>query len=135
MNIYVNGDLHIGKQIEKVENLHEHFYSSNTPPEPENIAEEDVSAMPSVFSTEQASTLFLKARDAGWLDEQWHPVISKGKAAILAHEIAVCLHLEAIWKPFEQFWGHKNMRQNYQKMLSYPNSGEFALHVRKTLER
>ena len=125
------GDVHIGTYIETYIN------HADTPTSKKNTTDVvpaiDASDLPAELTTDLAKQLLAKAQDAGWLDENYMPKVSKSKQALLAHEIAVILDLDVIWKPFEVFWQEKHLQQYYQKALQQSNTGDFLLLIRKNL--
>lgn len=81
--------------------------------------------LPTVFQSEEAQALLLKAQEAKLVDEQLQILISKPKAALLANEIADHLKLNPRWSPFEDLWNCKNLRNSYQQALESSSSSSF----------
>ena len=71
--------------------------------------------LPDDLNTPEAIDLLEKARQAGYLDDQYQPLISNTKSAMLADEIATRLKIRNRWKVFEQFWNRHDMyKDNYE---------------------
>ena len=69
--------------------------------------------LPEVLATEKAMALWRKAQQAGWIDENYQPKISRTQAAMLADAMAERLKIENKWKVFETLWQRKNMYRDY----------------------
>ena len=69
--------------------------------------------IPDVLATPEAMRLWRKAQKAGYVDEQFQPLISKPLSAVLAAEMARRLDIRDRWKPFELLWNRKNMFKDY----------------------
>lgn len=51
-------------------------------------------------------------------------LLSRSDAALLAGRIAEILNIEG-WKPFEQLWNRKNMRQDFLKAMGKKEASGF----------
>lgn len=132
MPINVMGDVHIGTYIETyINNADKPKSKKNTT---DVVPAIDTSVLPAELTTDLAKQLLTTAQNAGWLDENYMPLLSKSKQALLAHEIAVMLDLDIIWKPFEILWQEKHLQQYYQKALQQTNTGDFLLIIRKEFQ-
>ena len=110
------------------EYLHQFFYRL-TAPERQALIEFDIMLdlihqdifslkglnLPDDLNTPEAIDLLEKARQAGYLNDQYQPLISNTKSAMLADEIATRLKIRNRWKVFEQFWNRHDMyKDNYE---------------------
>ena len=82
-------------------------------------------SLPDVLNTEEARNLWQKAIDAGWVDENFQPLISRTQAALLADAMAKRLAIKEKWKVFELLWNRKNMYRDYYKALNLQQSLAF----------
>ena len=89
--------------------------------------------LPPSLSTDKAMVLWKKAQDAGYVDENYQPLISRTQAAILANAIAVQLNIKQRWKVFEKFWNRKNMRNDYYTALYQQQYSDFMDELKKNL--
>ena len=76
------------------------------------------SLLPESLATEEAMALWRKAQQAGWIDENYQPKISRTQAAMLADAMAERLKIENKWKVFETLWKRKYMRSDYNLALT-----------------
>ena len=119
LNIYKEGSQH----IDHVDN--QYFGYTPTPPkEMKNEAEEN-STLPEELRTEEAMKLWKIAQDAGYVDENFQPLVSRTQAALLANTIAKTLKIQKKWKVFETLWHRKNMYRDYYKALCLQQSLDF----------
>ena len=103
-------------------NLHIHLEASPLPspkgkgvyPAPQRRGE----LLPEVLRTEEAMRLWGKVREAGLVDEDFQPTISRTQAALLAFEMARRLGIKEKWKVFEDLWKRKNMYKDYYNALN-----------------
>ena len=82
-------------------------------------------ALPDVLSTEEAMALWEKVQRAGYVDENFQPLISRTQAALLADAMAGRLGIREKWKVFEVLWNRKNMYRDYYEALNQKKSLEF----------
>lgn len=87
---------------------------------------------PACLSTPKAMELWRKAMQEEWVDENWQPLLSRPDAALLAGRIADVLDIDG-WKPFEDFWGRKNMRQDYSKGMGKKEVTDFIDSLNRKL--
>lgn len=106
------GNLTINRYIEVHGDYHEHR------------GKQSESTIPNVFQTEEAQALFIKAQNAGLLDENLQPNTPKSEASLLAFEIARRLKLEPQWTPFEILWKCTNIRSDYYRAIETHKSGD-----------
>ena len=87
--------------------------------------------LPEVLATEKAMALWEKARAAGYVDDNYQPLISRTQAALLADAIAERLGIREKWKVFETLWNRKNMYRDYYKALNLQQSLAFQDEIKK----
>ena len=81
--------------------------------------------LPPELSTDKAMVLWQKAQDAGFIDEDYQPTISRTQSALLADAMAERLGIKEKWKVFEEFWHRNYMRSDYNLALSQQQSYDF----------
>ena len=86
---------------------------------------DSASSLPDVLATDRAMQLWESAREAGWVDEHFQPLLSRTLSAVLADRMASKLGLRNKWKVFEAFWKRNNMRTDYNDALDQKQYGEF----------
>ena len=73
--------------------------------------------LPEALSTEAAMTLWKKAQAAGWIDDNYQPLLSRTQAALLADAMAERLGIKEKWKVFETLWLRTKMYKDYYQAL------------------
>ena len=86
---------------------------------------EEKSETPAELQTEEARRLWDAARDAGWVDDDCQPLLSRSLSALLADRMATLLNIQNKWKVFESFWGMKGLRSAYNNALNQKQFDEF----------
>ena len=86
---------------------------------------ENARSLPEVLATEEAMRLWEKARQAGYVDECYQPLISRSQSALLADAMAERLGIKEKWKAFEELWQRKYMRNDYNLALTQRQSYKF----------
>ena len=81
--------------------------------------------MPEALSTEAAMALWEKAREAGYVDGDYQPLLSRSQSALLADEMAERLGIKEKWKVFETLWQRRNMYRDYHDALNQRQSLQF----------
>ena len=123
LNVYSSGSLH----VDHVDT--QNFYGDACPkPQIEKEKEkenEDTPTLPAALCTEQAMVLWHKAQAAGWIDDNYQPLLSRTQAALLADAMAERLGIKEKWKVFESFWHRKNMYKDYYNALNQQQSLAF----------
>ena len=125
LNIYGKGSLH----VDHVDN--QNFYGDACPkaktlPDPPCVGREKCTGeLPEVLRVDKAMVLWRKAQDAGYVDDNYQPLISRTQAALLADAIAVRLDIKEKWKVFEGLWNRKYMRSDYNLALTRMKSFNF----------
>jgi hypothetical protein len=82
-------------------------------------------ALPDVLATEAAMALWRKAQDAGYIDENYQPLLPRPKAALLADKMASLLGIRNKWQIFGSLWNRNNMRSDYNRALAQHQTLEF----------
>ena len=118
-NIYEKGSLH----VDHVDN--QNFYGDKWAKPQKEKGTYDASAMPASLCSEQAMILWKKAQDAGYVDANYQPLISRTQAALLADAMAERLGIKEKWKVFEGLWNRKNMRGDYTRAMNQQQSLSF----------
>ena len=133
-NVYSSGSLH----VDHVDT--QNFYGDACPkkktlPDPPCVGREkgdiDTPTLPAPLGTEQAMVLWRKAQAAGWIDDNYQPLLSRTQAALLADAMAVRLGIKEKWKVFEGLWNRKNMYRDYYKALNLQQSLAFQDEIKK----
>ena len=73
--------------------------------------------LPEALSTEAAMVLWKKAQKAGWVDDNFQPLLSRTQAALLADAMAERLGIKEKWKVFEALWLRTKMYKDYYQAL------------------
>ena len=90
-------------------------------------------ALPDVLSTEEAMAVWEKVKMAGYVNENYQPLISRTQSALLADAIAERLGIREKWKVFEALWNRKNMYRDYYKALNLQQSLDFQDEIKRML--
>ena len=131
LNIYGKGSLH----VDHVDT--QNFYGDACPktktlPSPPCVGrEKESSILPKVLATDEAMALWRKAQDAGYVDDNYQPLISRTQAALLADAMAVRLGIKEKWKVFESLWNRKYMRSDYNLALTRKGSLDFQDELKR----
>ncbi len=81
----------------------------------------------------EKSELWQKLKDAGLVDENGQPTVSRPEAALMADILAERLGITNKWKQFGQLWHRNNMRNDYNTALNQRKSLEFQDRVKNIL--
>ena len=137
-NVYSSGSLH----VDHVDT--QNFYGDACPktktlPDPPCVGREkgdiDTPTLPAALCTEQAMALWRKAQAAGWIDDNYQPLLSRTQAALLANYMADKLGINDKWKIFEAFWNRKYMSSDYNLALNQQQSLDFQEELKKIMEK
>ena len=79
------------------------------------------------------SELWEKVQEAGLVDEDGQPTVSRTEAARLADELAERLDISHKWKLFETLWHRNNMRGDYNTALEQKKSLLFQEKLKNLL--
>ena len=82
-------------------------------------------SLPDELATDKAMVLWKKAQQAGYVDENYQPLLSRTQAALLADAMAERLGIKEKWKVFEALWNRKYMRSDYNLALTQQQSYDF----------
>lgn len=74
-------------------------------------------ALPDVLCTDEAMALWRKAQEAGYVDENYQPLISRTQSALLADAMAERLGIRNKWKTFESIWNRTKMYKDYYEAV------------------
>ena len=87
--------------------------------------------LPEALSTEEAMALWEKVKKAGYVDDNFQPLISRTQSALLADAMAERLGIREKWKVFEALWNRKNMYRDYYKALNLQQSLTFQDKIKR----
>ena len=93
-----------------------------------------LSALPEALATDKAMVLWKKAQKAGWVDDNFQPLISRTQSAVLAFEMAKRLGISDKWKVFERLWNRRNMYRDYHDSLEQHQSLLFRDTLRERFQ-
>ena len=128
LNIYGKGSLH----VDHVDT--QNFYGDKWVKPQKEKGTYDASAMPASLCTEQAMVMWEKAQAAGYVDDNYQPLISRTQAALLAFEMARCLGIKDKWKVFETLWNRRNMYRDYHDALEQYQTLQFRDILKKLFQ-
>lgn len=83
------------------------------------------------LSTKTAQHYWERLQQAGLVDGQNKPLVSRPQAALIAYEMSERLEIRFKWKCFEDFWQRKNMRNDYNDALNQLQSLKFQDLLKK----
>ena len=78
--------------------------------------------LPEVLATEEAMALWKKAQAAGYVDDNYQPLISRTQSALLADAMAERLGIREKWKVFGDLWLRTKMYKDYYQALEQKQS-------------
>ena len=125
-NIYVQGsyiDVHDNEVVNLSVDKGEVHVGDHQLPEKEHV-------IPEVLA---GSELWHKVQQAGLVDADGLPTVSRPEAALLADMLAERLGIANKWKFFEKLWHRNNMRGDYNTALNQRKSLEFQEKLKKIL--
>ena len=102
-------------------------------PSKERKKEAEPPALPDALSTEEAMALWKKAQEAGYVDSNYQPLISRTQSALLADAMAERLGIREKWKVFEVLWNRKYMYRDYYQALGQQKTLIFQDELKKVL--
>ncbi len=109
----------------------EHSQQPHAAPQPLATNERSLFDLPEALATEESMILWQKAMKAGYVDENYQPLLSRTQSALLADAMAERLGIKEKWKVFETFWNRKNMYRDYYKALNLQQSLSFQDEIKK----
>ena len=83
------------------------------------------------LTSESAQHYWKRLQQAGLVDEQNKPLVSRPQAALIAYEMSERLEIKFKWRCFEDFWQRKNMRNDYNDALNQLQSLKFQDLLKK----
>lgn len=83
------------------------------------------------LTSETAQHYWTRLQQAGLVDGQNKPLVSRPQAALIAYEMSERLEIRFRWKCFEDFWQRKNMRNDYNDALNQLQSLNFQDLLKK----
>ena len=83
------------------------------------------------LTSETAQHYWARLQQAGLVDEQNKPLVSRPQAALIAYEMSERLAIKFKWRCFEDFWQRKNMRNDYNDALNQMQSLKFQDLLKK----
>lgn len=125
-NIYVQGsyiDVHDNEVVNLSVDKGEVHVGDHQLPEKESV-------IPEVLA---GSELWHKVQQAGLVDADGLPTVSRPEAALLADMLAERLGIANKWKFFEKLWHRNNMRGDYNTALDQRKSLEFQERLKHIL--
>ena len=131
LNIYEKGSLH----VDHVDT--QNFYGDACPkaktlPDPPCVGREKCTGeLPEVLRVDKAMVLWQKAQDAGYVDANYQPLLSRTQAALLADGMAERLGIKEKWKVFEGLWNRKYMRSDYNLALTRKRTLDFQDELKR----
>ena len=78
--------------------------------------------LPPPLSSLEAMAIWQKVREAGYVDENYQPLISRTQSALLANAMATRLGIRKKWKVFETLWHRTKMYKDYYQALDQQQS-------------
>ena len=90
-------------------------------------------SLPDELATDKAMVLWKKAQQAGYVDENYQPLLSRTQAALLADAMAERLGIKEKWKVFEALWNRKYMRSDYNLALTRKKTLDFQDELKQLL--
>ena len=96
-----------------------------------------VFAMPGAMVTQQAAPPQPNdsgLKEAGLVDADGQPTVSRTEAALLANMLARRLGITNKWKVFERLWHRNNMRGDYNSALEQRKSLEIQERLKNILD-
>ena len=124
-NVYSSGSLH----VDHVDT--QNFYGDACPKPQKEKGNIDAPTLPPLLRTDKAMVLWQKAQDAGYVNANYQPLISRTQAALLADAIAERLGIKEKWKVFEGLWNRKYMRSDYNLALTRKGSLDFQDELKR----
>ena len=127
--IYAPGSQYVDKQF----NIGAYPKPQASPqPSPKGKGDER-ELLPERLRTKDAMVLWKKAQDAGYVDANYQPLISRTQAALLADAMAERLGIKEKWKVFEGLWNRKYMRSDYNLALTRKRTLDFQDELKQLI--
>ena len=103
-------------------------------PSKERKKEAEPPALPDALSTEEAMALWKKAQEAGYVDSNYQPLISRTQSALLADAMAERLAIREKWKVFETLWNRTKMYKDYYQAVEQKQFLPFLNKLKQILD-
>ena len=103
-------------------------------PSKERKKEAEPPALPDALSTEEAMALWKKAQEAGYVDSNYQPLISRTQSALLADAMAERLAIREKWKVFEVLWNRTKMYKDYYEAVDQKQFLPFLNKLKQILD-
>ncbi len=116
INIYEKGSMHIDR-VDK-----QNFYGDACPRPTQPQEDKAPPTLPPLLSSPEAMALWQKAQEAGYVDDNYQPLISRTQSALLADAITTRLGIRKKWKVFETLWHRTKMYKDYYQALNQQQS-------------
>lgn len=87
--------------------------------------------LPEVLATPEAMLLWQKAQQAGYVDANYQPLLSRTQAALLADAMAERLGIKEKWKTFEAFWNRRNMHKDFYLAFGQQQTLDFQVKIKR----
>ena len=81
--------------------------------------------LPEELHTTEAMALWKRVQQAGYVDDNFQPKVSRTQAALLAHYMAKKLEIKDKWKIFESLWNRRNMYRDYYDAMNQDQTYSF----------
>ena len=101
------------------------------PLQPNDSGPQEECVVPEVLAE---SELWQKVKEAGLVDADGQPTVSRTEAALLANMLARRLGITNKWKVFERLWHRNNMRGDYNSALEQRKSLEIQERLKNILD-
>lgn len=125
-NFYNYGTMN---QVEPGATQINNYYGSEKPEEEPDV-NDNLNDVPEVLAE---SELWQRVKDAGLVNENNQPTVSRTEAALLADMLAEKLGIRNKWKMFETLWQRNNMRGDFNTALGQNKSLAFQDKLKKLL--
>lgn len=119
-----------GPMFDIHDNEHVHIYGSKKDGRGESDEPQSASTIHNHLAD---SPLWQKIKEAGLVDENDQPTVSRTEAALMASELAERLGIAHKWKLFETLWHRNNMRGDFNKALDQRKSLAFQEKLKNIL--
>ena len=91
-----------------------------------DIQPQEVVVLPDELATDEAMRLWKKLQDAGYVDANYQPLVSRTMAAMIADAMATHLGIqERRWKVFEDLWKRRGMSSDYARAFNQHQAYQF----------
>lgn len=81
--------------------------------------------LPPELSTDRAMMLWRVLQEAGLVNDNYQPTVSRTKASVMAGWMFTKLEMEVQWSLFEKLWKRENMRSDHSNALDQKQTKAF----------